>query len=242
MKFFSLFTLMVIILAGVVFTASARDEQYEALQLKNLKIDGVLDEWAEWIPENIIALEAVFGGEPPDDPDDFTGSVMIAWNEDDSSRIYFAVKIIDDEIQDINPANTNHWQDDSMEFIFDSNNDGSAQQFTLDANGKDLSASATGDNTTYVVSVNDDKVIFEVAIEPAAGFKAGVGDAIGLALSYNDSEDGARQDQIRWIANENAWGGASNQGDLVFSAQIMAAAPVEPQDKLTATWGSLKLH
>lgn len=242
MKFFILFTLMVVILAGVVFTADARDEQYEALQIKDLTIDCVLNEWADWIPENIIALEAVFGGAPPADPNDFTGSVMVAWNEDDPSRIYFAVKIIDDEIQDINPANNNHWHDDSMEFIFDSNNNGTAQQFTLDANGKDLSASATLDNTTYVVSVNDDEIIFEVAIEPATGFEAAVGNAIGLALAYNDSEGGARQHQIRWIANENSWGAESNQGDLIFSAGIMAAAAVEPQDKLAATWGSLKLR
>jgi hypothetical protein len=148
--------------------------------------------------------------------------------------------ITDEALQDIHPANDQHWHDDSMEFIFDSDNDGSAQQFTLDANGIDMSASANADNTEYVVVSNGSEHIFEVAIVPADGFAAGTGDAIGLALAYNDSENGARETQIRWIANENSWGAAANQGDLIFSADVLTA--VEPHSKLAGTWGELKMR
>jgi hypothetical protein len=242
MKRLSFPTAIVVLLTAILMIASpdcvARDQQYEVKQIKSLNIDGQLDEWAEWVEPNIIVMEQVFGGAPPADPNDFTGSVMVAWNSDDPSRVYFAVKITDDVLQDIHPANDQHWHDDSMEFIFDSDNDGSADQFTLDANGIDLSASANADNTEYVVVSSGNEYVWEVAIVPAPGFQANVGDAIGLALAYNDSENGAREDQIRWIANENSWGAAANQGDLVFSADVVAA--VEPHSKLAATWGSLR--
>lgn len=247
MRFSSFFTTFAVVLAVTMLvfpsTSDARGEsEYKAKQIVNLKIDGQLDEWAEWVEPNVIVLAELFGGVPPADPKDFSGSVMVGWSESDPSRVYFAVKIIDEELQDIHPANDQHWHDDSMEFIFDSNNDGTAQQFTLDANGKDLSASAVADNTEYVVVSKGDEHIFEVAIEPAADFKATAGEAIGLALAYNDSENGAREDQIRWIAKENSWGSAANQGELIFDAAGMTPAAVEPHAKLTATWGSLKSH
>ena len=240
-KYSGFFTVMVAILAVtmIVSTSSARDVQYEAKQVQNIVIDGQLNEWEDWSVANVISITQVFDGDAPP-ADDFTGSVIVGWSEADPSRVYFAVKIIDDAFQDIHPANDQHWHDDSMEFIFDSNNDGSAQQFTLDANGVDMSATATADNTEYAAVASGNEVILEVAIVPADGFAASVGDAIGLALAYNDSENGARETQIRWIANVNAWGDPANQGDLIFSASAMTPTAVEPSSKLATTWGSLK--
>ena len=127
-----------------------------------------------------------------------------------------------------------------MEFIFDSDNNGSADQFTVGQDGALTHASANADNTEWVVVNQGNEYIWEVAITPAPGFDAKVGEAIGLALSYNDSENDVCEHQIRWIAQENSWGGALNQGDLIFSAETMKPAPVEPQGKLAATWGGLK--
>ena len=243
MKVSSFFVVVAVFLAAILVMPSvsiARGErEYEAKQIKDIEIDGNLEEWAEWVEPNIIPLTEVFGGVPPDDPDDFTGSVMVAWSDDDSSRIYFAVKIRDDEFQD---KGANPWWTDSMEFIFDSNNNGSADQFTIGQDGALTHASANLGNTEWVVVNQGIEYTWEVAINPAQGFDAKVGDAIGLALSYNDSENDVREHQIRWIAKENAWGGAMNQGELIFSAEIMKPAPVEPLGKMAATWGGLKLR
>jgi len=230
-----------VVFLAIVFmmpsVSMARGEwEYEATQIKDIKIDGNLEEWAEWAEPNIIVMNEVFGDEPPD-PDDFTGSAMVAWSDNDSPWIYFAVKITDDEFQ---PKGDNPWWTDSMEFIFDSDNNGSADQFTLGQDGALVHASANLNNSKWVVVNQGNEYIWEVAITPAQGFNAKVGDAIGLALSYNDSENNVREHQIRWIAKENGWGAASNQGELIFSAEMMKPAPVEPRGKLAATWGSLK--
>ena len=243
MKMRYFLTLSTVLLVAILIMPSisiAREErEYEAKQINNIKIDGNLNEWAEWVEPDIIIMNEVFGGVPPDDPDDFTGSVMVAWSDDDSSRIYFAVKITDSEFQD---KGDNPWWTDSMEFIFDSNNDGGADQFTLGQDGSLTHASANPDNSEWVVVNNGIEFTWEVAITPAPGFDAHVGDAIGLALSYNDSENEVREHQIRWIAKENSWGAAVNQGELIFSAEIMKLAPVEPLGKAAVTWGGMKLR
>ena len=73
------------------------------------------------------------------DPDDFTGSGRVAWNANDPTRIYFLVEITDDTLQDIHPANSMWWVDDSVEFMFDFDNNVTRDalvQWTLGANGK----------------------------------------------------------------------------------------------------------
>ncbi|MFC1713840.1 sugar-binding protein [Candidatus Poribacteria bacterium] len=242
MRVSDFFVAIAVLLAAIMVMPSismARGErEYQAKQIQDIKIDGNLEEWAEWVEPDIIFMNEVFGGVSPDDPDDFTGSVMVAWSDNDSSRIYFAVKIRDDEFQD---KGAQPWWTDSMEFIFDSDNNGSADQFTIGQDGALTHASANANNTEWVVVNQGIEYIWEAAITPAPGFHAKVGDAIGLALSYNDSENDVREHQIRWMANENAWGGALNQGELIFSAEIMKPAPVEPRGKLATTWADLKL-
>ena len=234
------FAVLLAAILAMPSTSIARGErEYKAEQIKDIKIDGNLEEWAEWVEPNIIIMNEVFGDVPPDDPNDFSGSVMVAWSDDDSSRIYFAVKITDDDFQD---KADKPWWTDSMEFIFDSNNDGGADQFTLGQDGALTHASANLDNSEWVVVNDGIEFTWEVAINPAEGFDAKAGDAIGLALSYNDSENDVREHQIRWIANENSWGAASNQGELIFSAEIMKPAPVEPPGKAAVTWAEIKLH
>ena len=243
MKFFiTTFALLAIVMIAYPRTAYARDEEYQAKQL-NLNIDGNLKEWKG--SDIIIFDQLKDAGTKVPDSEDFSGTGMIGWNLDDPNRVYFAATIVDDENQDTHPANQNHWEDDSLELMFDFTNDGSLVQWTIDANGKEISAAGIEENIEWIVVNNGNEYIFEGAIDPTQDnpdkpgfgkdFKAEIGLAIGLSFHFNDCENGKREHQIGWIAG-NAWG-AENFGDLIFNAERLA---VEPSGKLTATWGSLK--
>ncbi len=227
-----------------------RDKEYIAKQLKNFKVDGNLDEWERAEIVAFDELKDVGGGIPK--ASDFTGQGRVAWNSQDPTRIYFAVEITDDELQDVNPPDARWWEDDSVEFMFDFDNGmvrDSLVQWTLGANGKDLSAAASKENTEWVLIKDGDNYIYEVAIDPTKPrgnpqfanpgvgdkFKAKDGLTIGLSFHMNDCENGKREHQIGWTPG-GAWDGLA-YGDLIFDDEILA---VEPSGKLTVVWGSLK--
>ena len=122
-------------------------------------------------------------------------------------------------------------------------------QWTLGANGEDLSAAASEENTEWVLIKNGNDYIYEVAIDPtkprgnpqfanpAKGkdFKAKDGLTIGLSFHMNDCENGKREHQIGWMPG-GAWDGLF-YGDLVFDDEILA---VTAPGKLALTWGALK--
>ncbi len=144
-----------------------RDKQYVAKQITNLKVDGNLGEWQRAETVAFDELKDVGDGVPK--ASDFTGQGSVAWSAQDSTRIYFAVEITDDKLQDVNPDNARWWEDDSVEFMFDFDNGmvrDSLVQWTLGANGKDLSAAASKDNTEWVLLKNGNDYIYEVAIDP----------------------------------------------------------------------------
>lgn len=214
-------------------SGSARDKQYDAMQVNNFVIDGNLDEWGTEDP--VIALDELkdVGAQLPD-PDDFIGEVMVGWSKSDPERVYLAYNVIDDELQDINPPNVNWWDDDSAEIIFDFKNNGTNTKFVVGATGE-LGATSTAANTEFaIVSGANNQYIYEIAVTGIAGFQAAEGGIVGLSPIYDDGENGARESQLGWIAgsaNDNA-----NQGDIIFSA----ASAVEPSAKLATTWGALK--
>ena len=227
-----------------------RDKEYVAKQITNLKVDGKLDEWKR---AEIVAFDELkdVGGAIPK-ASDFTGQGRVAWSAQDPTRIYFAVQITDDELQDIFADDNKWWEDDSVEFMFDFDNGmvrDSLVQWTLGANGKDLSAAASKQNTEWVLVKNGDDYIYEVAIDPTKPrgnpnfanpgvgdkFKAKAGLTIGLSFHANDCENGKREHQIGWMPG-GAWD-ALTYGDLTFDAEILA---VEPSGKLAVVWGSLK--
>ncbi len=227
-----------------------RDKQYVAKQITNLKIDGDLSEWKRAEIVAFDELKDVGDGEPK--ASDFTGQGRVAWTAKDPTRIYFAVEITDDKLQDINPPDARWWEDDSVEFMFDFANGmvrDTLVQWTLGANGKDLSAAASKENTEWVLIKNGNDYIYEVAIDPTKPrgnpqfanpgegdkFKAEDGLLIGLSFHANDCEGGGRQHQIGWMPG-GAWDGLS-YGDLIFDDEILA---VEPSGKLALTWGTLK--
>jgi hypothetical protein len=230
------------------YAAPKRAKQYVAKQIVNFKPDGKLKEWKQVEPVAFDELKDVGNGIPK--KDDFTGSGKVAWNASDPGRIYFAVEIIDDELQDIHPHNDKWWEDDSVEFMFDFDNGfvrDSLVQWTIAANGKEISAAGTKDNCEWVVINEGNNYIYEVAIDPTKDnpdnpgkgkdFKAEDGLLIGLSFHANDCENGVREHQIGWIAG-GAWD-ALSYGDLVFSKEILS---VDVAGKLGVTWGILKSH
>ena len=230
--------------------AAKRDKEYIAKQITNLKVDGDLSEWERAEAVAFDELKDVGAGIPK--ASDFTGQGKVAWSAQDATRIYFAVEITDDKLQDINPPGATWWNDDSVEFMFDFDNGmvrESLVQWTLGANGEDLSAAASEENTEWVLIKDGNDYIYEVAIDPtkprgnpqfanpAKGkdFKAKAGLTIGLSFHANDCEGGTREHQIGWMPGK-AWD-ALAYGDLTFDEEILA---VEPSDKLALTWGALK--
>ena len=233
---------LAIVMIASVSICYARDQKYEALQVA-LKIDGSFNEWQG---SDVIVFDQLkdVGARVPD-PKDFTGTGMVGWNSSDPDRIYFAATIVDDKNQDTHPANQNHWEDDSLELMFDFDNDARLTQWTIDANGKEVSAAGTEENLEWIVVNQGNNYFFEGAIDPTkdnpdrpgqgVNFKAKVGQVVGLSFHFNDCENGAREHQIGWTAGK-AWE-APNYGDLIFSVE---RAAVDSSGKLTVTWGRLK--
>ena len=230
--------------------AAKRDKEYIAKQIRNIKIDGDLSDWERAEAVAFDELKDVGAGIPK--ASDFTGQGKVAWSAQDATRIYFAVEITDDKLQDINPPDAKWWEDDSVEFMFDFDNGmvrDSLVQWTLGANGEDLSAAASKDNTEWVLIKDGNDYIYEVAIDPTKPrgnpqfgnpgvgdkFKAEAGLTIGLSFHANDCEGGGREHQIGWTPG-GAWD-ALAYGDLTFDDEIL---DVEPSGKLTLTWGALK--
>ena len=258
MKKFMIFKIAVTVITAIALlfyttclpVDAKRDKEYVAKQIRNLKVDGKLDEWQRAEIVAFDELKDVGGGIPK--ASDFTGQGRVAWNAQDPTRIYFAVEITDDELQDIFADDNKWWEDDSVEFMFDFDNGmvrDSLVQWTLGANGKDLSAAASKQNTEWVLVKNGNDYIYEVAIDPTKPrgnpnfanpgvgdkFKAKVGLTIGLSFHANDCENGKREHQIGWMPG-GAWD-ALTYGDLTFDAEILAVAPA---GKLAVVWGSLK--
>lgn len=248
-----LFTILsvLILITWIADTSSAadRDKEYVAKQITNFKVDGNIREWdrAEVVPFDQLKDA---GNQIPD-PDDFTGSGRVAWNANDPTRIYFLVEITDDTLQDIHPANSMWWVDDSVEFMFDFDNDvtrAALVQWTLGANGKDLSAAGSSNNTEWIVVKNGNDYIYEVALDPTKqrgpnpgndnkgkDFRAKDGLTVGFSFHMNDCENGGREHQIGWIAGQ-AWDPLSF-GDLTFDKEFL---DVEPSGKIALTWAAIK--
>ena len=243
-----LFTL-VLTFCITIDSNAERDKEYFAKQIDNIKIDGKLQEWQR--AEVVLFDQLKDAGAALPKASDFSGKGRVAWSVNDPSRIYFAVEITDDKLQDDNPENAKWWEDDSLEFMFDFDNEinrDALVQWTLGANGKDYSAAASRDNTEWVLIKEGTKYTYEVAIDasgprgpnpgnPNAGkdFKAKDGLTIGLSFHYNDCENGQRQHQIGWIEGQ-AWDPIAF-GDLTFDKESL---DVKPFGKLALTWSAIK--
>ncbi len=232
--------LLTVIIVAFAFMSpmEARDEQYTALQINNFVVDGNLDEWGTEDPV-IIPDQLKDAGAQLPDPDDFTGEIMVGWNSQDAERVYLVYIVTDDEIQDINAAGGNWWDDDSAEIIFDFENNGNREKFVVGATGE-LSALSNAGNTEFVINSNEatNLYIYEIAITRPQGFKVAPDVVIGLSPIYNDCENGVREHQLGWIGgNAN---NSANMGDIIFSAKMRKPTAVEPAGKVATMWGALK--
>ena len=239
----------VLIFCMTNLTFAARNKQYVAKQISNFRVDGDISEWE--LTEAVAFDELKDAGAGFPNANDFTGKGRVAWSSKDPTRIYFLVEITDDVLQEIHPEDDKWWEDDSVEFMFDFDNEmveASLVQWTLGANGLDMSAAASPDNTQWALSRNFNNYIYEVAIDPTArrgpnpgnpdrgkDFKAKDGLTIGLSFHMNDCENNVREHQIGWIPGQ-AWD-PLNFGDLIFDKEYLA---VEPSGKLALTWAAIK--
>ena len=247
---FAVFMIFLLVCCYAEFTLAAkRDKEYVAKQISNLKIDGKITEWQR--AEKVAFDEIKDVGDRLPNAKDFKGEGRVAWSASDPSRIYFLIEITDDKLQDINPWNNKWWEDDSVELMFDFDNDilrDSLVQWTIGANGEDLSAAASEENTEWELVVDGTNYIYEIAVDASAArgpnpgnankgkdFKAEEGLTIGLSFHYNDCENGNREHQIGWMPGQ-AWDPVAF-GDLTFDREFLA---VEPTGKLALTWGALK--
>ena len=253
-------TLMFYVVIASLFTSTMwilptdstakRKKEHTAKQVVNFKVDGDLSEWKR--AEFLSLDELKDAGAAIPKASDFKGQGAVGWNANDPTRIYFAVEITDDKLQDVHPFNAQWWEDDSMEFMFDFDNEvvqANLVQWTLGANGTDLSAAGSKENTEWIVVKSGNDYVYEVALDPTKfprgpnpgnakkgeDFKAEAGLLIGLSFHYNDCENGAREHQIGWIPG-NAWDELS-YGDLTFDLETLA---VEADSKLAVTWATLK--
>lgn len=200
---------------------------YKAKQV-DIKVDGKLEEWGNSTVMDLNKTKDAGSGLP--DKNDFSGTAMVGWNEKDPTRIYFAASVIDDSLQDINPNDNNWWMDDSLEFILDLTEGDIALpclQWAISANGADLSALSTKENTEWKVARNGKKYIYEAAIDLTKGndaipeyaktFKVQPQKSIGFTLHINDCENNNREHQLGWTT-----GGAWDRrcfGNLIFDSE-----------------------
>ena len=97
MKKYMKFKVAALVITGVallfctinVSVDAKRDKEYVAKQIRNIKIDGKLDEWERAEIVAFDELKDVGAGIPK--ANDFTGQGRVAWSAQDPTRIYFAV-------------------------------------------------------------------------------------------------------------------------------------------------------
>lgn len=186
-----------------------------AVEQLDVKLDGVLDEWEGMAEMDLNELKDAGSSLPSED--DFSGKVMLAWNEAKPTTLYIAARIKDDDIKDTVPADGKWYQDDCLEIVFDTSENKEVQQLTkwvVGAEGKDLSVLANSENTTVVMTKNDEEYIYELSIDiskvPTGTYQGDVNlefsqeRSVGFSISYNDGEKGDRQHQIGWTKGKSS--------------------------------------
>ena len=245
----SFMLVLVLITCTLNLTYAAREKQYIAKQISNFRPDGDYSEWEH--VQSVPFVQLKDAGNALPDEDDFTASGRVAWSAKEPNMIYFLVEVTDDIIQNIHPPDSNWWNDDSVEFMFDFDNtmiEDDLVQWTLGTEITEISAAASDDNTLWAISRTFTDYTFEVAIDPTAprgpnprnnergkDFRAHDGLTIGFSFQMNDCENNVREHQIGWTAGP-AWDPLTF-GDLIFSTEYWG---VEPSGKLAVTWGELK--
>ena len=187
---------------------------YDVTQF-DVKLDGSLDEWAGISTINLNKVKDAGTSLPTEE--DFSGSVMLAWNEDTPTVLYIGARIKDDDIKDTVPSDGKWYQDDCLEIVFDTSANQEVQQLTkwvVGVGDKDLSVLANEENTEVFMVADNDEYIFEISIYiakvPTGTYQGSVETifsqerSVGFSISYNDGENGDRQHQIGWTSGKSS--------------------------------------
>lgn len=205
----------------------ATKQTYDVKQI-NLTMDGQLDEWKNC--EVMYLNQLKDAGTALPNTSDFSGTAMVAWNQQDKGRIYIAATITDDVIQDINSSEGKWFNDDCLEIAFDLSQNNSlapVSKFVVGATGKDLSVLASKENTQLKVTKKDYTYTFEIAIDLSkiniyqenSDFHIGENGIIGFSIAYNDGEGNVREHQIGWTLGEA--NNRLNFGNLQFVREFV---------------------
>ena len=189
----------------------ARQENGTAYHVKQIDvvIDGTLD---EWVGTKAIRMDQIKDvGDTVPNENDYSGEVMVAWNEENPTTLYLAATIKDDAIKNSVPADGKWYLDDCLEIAFDFTDENLEQQilkWVIGLEGDDLSVYATPKNTKVAISQEGDVYICEMSIDiskvPEGAYQGDITPSfsaeksIGFSISYNDCENGAREHQMGW--------------------------------------------
>ncbi len=219
----------------------------------SITVDGKLDEWDLGLftdDQKIVLTKAngFINSGTIDNDDDFSAVIYAMYDND---NLYFAAEVTDD-VTESGFAGGNNWQNDCIELWIDAAGDDGTMtdtgghdqdnyQFNVDVNGfpyiyrnddaanllAQMETASDVQGTNYTLEI---RIPFSAL--PELDLKANR--LMGFAVSFVDS-DGGVWNHILW------WGEVENQpaewGDLEFSSDVLA---VEPVDKLSVTWGSIK--
>lgn len=187
--------------------------------------DGTLSEWTDCEIINLNQLKDA--GDALPTADDFTGTAMLGWGENQPGTIYIAATITDDVIQDQNASDGKWYKDDCLELVFDLSENGIAEQlmkWVIAADGGDLSVLADKENTQVFMKKEGNTTTYEILIDlnkidssvrtnkEAVQFQHG--ESIGFSISYNDGENGDREHQIGWTKGKSS--DRTTLGTLLF--------------------------
>lgn len=193
-------------------------------------------------------------GTVPANPEDLSFKVYAGF---DAQHLYIAVRIKDSAIKTdsaaADSANSETWEDDSVEVFIDGGNANNANwaagqsggQFVITANNAYRDAEAGnpgyGPNAAWYakagLNANSDGYDAEFRISLATLGNPKPGDVVGFTVAVNDDDDGAGADrQMIWIGKAHRPAG---YGNLILGAQRYSAPKVtiapNPDGKINPT-------
>jgi hypothetical protein len=217
-------------------------------------IDADLGDWNldAMTPALLDTEEQIFSGaEAWDNTVDSSGEFYVMW---DDENIYLATVMRDDSIS-TNKSGGDIWNADCIEVFFSTTNAVAGHdehyQYGFNANNQiwnwcnmDGDGSREPEYLQLAAITTDDGYICEVAIEYGRmlSLDFSVGNAIGFHPVFDDTDNGDRELQMTWTGRE-AHDQSLGFGHIILSAEsVSPGTAVSVRDKLTLTWGDIKIQ
>lgn len=246
-----------IIAVSILFISSAAADSYEAGKvLSPPVIDGALGDWAG-VPEMFLGGDTwEANGGTWDNEDDLSATLMIVW---DSNNLYVA-SVVKDEAHINTQTGGSIWNGDNEQYMIDPTGNRTDTTDVVYEFGYALAGANSDEPMEYrwlqnasapaafasefAIVRNDGAgtTTYEVCLpkEQIAPAELVEGNILGFGIIANDGDPGA-EGQAGWVG----WGShaivfgkdATELQELVLGGVITA---VQPDSKLTTTWGALK--